>query len=61
MATTKAAPGKKGLINFDFLQKLVKAQWQQGEIGEYVEVTAEDIANVITRKSCGSESVNRHS
>lgn len=24
MATTKAAPGKKGLINFDFLQKLGK-------------------------------------
>lgn len=26
----------------------MKAQWQQGEIGEYVEVTAEDIANVIS-------------
>ena len=24
MATTQAAPGKKGLINFDFLQKLGK-------------------------------------
>ena len=24
MATTKAAPGKKGLINFDLLQKLGK-------------------------------------
>ena len=26
----------------------MKAQWQQGEIGEYVEVTDEDIANVIS-------------
>ena len=26
MATTKAAPGKKGLINFDFLQKLGMAR-----------------------------------
>ena len=58
MATTKAAPGKKGLINFDFLQKLGKvlmtviavmpAAGLMISLGKLVQMGGGDIAAVMT-------------
>ena len=58
MATTKAAPGKKGLINFDFLQKLGKvlmtviavmpAAGLMISLGKLVQMGGSDIAAVMT-------------
>ena len=58
MATTQAAPGKKGLINFDFLQKLGKvlmtviavmpAAGLMISLGKLVQMGGGDIAAVMT-------------
>ena len=58
MATTKAAPGKRGLINFDFLQKLGKvlmtviavmpAAGLMISLGKLVQMGGGDIAAVMT-------------
>ena len=58
MATTKAAPGKKGLINFDFLQKLGKvlmtviavmpAAGLMISLGKLVQMGGGDLAAVMT-------------
>ena len=58
MATTKAAPDKKGLINFDFLQKLGKvlmtviavmpAAGLMISLGKLVQMGGGDIAAVMT-------------
>ena len=47
MATTQAAPGKKGLINFDFLQKLGKGDGIQAVYGLKADVLKSDINDIL--------------